>query len=121
MPPPPQLAHFKLRAGFVKVGKIGRHSKTITLVISHLPPSTTVGVTVRATLAKHASVSKVKLLGRGRAKAGKGGVARVRVKLGRTARAVLRSRRTKSVSLTVRVRPPGQSTSSLTLRRKLKH
>jgi hypothetical protein len=117
-PPPLQpLQPFKFRRSFVKIGKIRRGAKSISLVISHLPPSTSVGVTVKATLKAHASTSLVKLLGRGKARAGKGGVARVKVKLGRKARAILR-KRTKSLSLQVRVKPPGQSTTSITLHRK---
>jgi hypothetical protein len=119
-PPLPPVQKFKFLRGFIKVGKIRHGSKTITLVISHLPPGTNVGATMRATVKGHASASKVKLLGRGHAKANKLGVARVKVKLGRKARKVLRSRRTKSVSLQVRVKPPGDRTSSITLRRKLK-
>jgi hypothetical protein len=119
---PPQLPpiqKFKFRRSFIKVGAIKRGTKSISLVISHLPPSTSVGVTVKATLKGHASASraKVKLLARGKGRAGKNGVARVKMKLGRKARAILR-KRTKSLSLQVRVRPPGQSTSSITLHRK---
>jgi hypothetical protein len=119
-PPLPPVQQFKLRGGFIKVLTIRHGSKTITLVISHLAPSTSVGVTARATLAGRATASKVKLLGRGRAKANKAGVARVKIKLSRKARKVLRSKRTKSVSLNVRVKPSGQPASSITLRRKLK-
>jgi hypothetical protein len=115
-PPPPVITRFRLRAGFIRVVKIRHGSRTITLVIRHLPPSTSVGVTVNATV--HSS--KVRFLARGKAKANKAGVARVKMKLSRKARKVLRSKRTKSLSLKVRVKPPGQTASSITLHRKLK-
>jgi large repetitive protein len=116
-PPPPPIKPFKFRKSFIKVGAIKRHSKTITLVIRNLPPSTSVGVTVNATV--HAA--KVKFLVRGKARANKAGVARVKMKLSRKARKVLLSKRTKSLSIQVRVKPPGLAASRITLHRKLKH
>jgi hypothetical protein len=115
-PPLPAVHPFKLRKGFVHVLRIRHGSKAITLVISHLPPNTSVGVTVNASV----RASALKFLVRGKAKANKLGVARVKMKLSRKARKVLRSKRTKSLSIKVRVKPPGQSASSVTLKPKLK-
>ena len=115
-PPPPPLKPFKLRKSFIHVLRIRHGSKTITLVVSHLPPSTSVGVTVNATV----RASKVKFLARGKGKANKLGVARVKMKLSRKARKVLRSKHTKSLSIKVRAKPPGLAASSVTLKAKLK-
>jgi hypothetical protein len=48
-------------------------------------------------------------------------VARVKIKLSSKARKVLRSKKTKSLSVKVRVKPPGQKATSVTLHPKLKH
>jgi hypothetical protein len=116
----PMVHHFKLRSGLIKVEAIKRGSKTITLVIRHLPSGSRVNVTVNATLAKKASASKTTRVAKGHAKAGKTGVARVKIKLSRKARKLLHSKRTKSLSLKVSLKPPGDTTTSITLRRKLK-
>jgi hypothetical protein len=112
----PAVKPFKLRSSFVKIASIKRGSKTITLVIRHLPPGTVVNVTVNATV----QASAVKRLASGHAKANKTGVARVKIKLSKKARKLLHSKRTKRLSVNVRAKPPGQAATAVTLHPKLK-
>jgi hypothetical protein len=112
----PAVTPFKLRKSFVKILRIRHGSKTITLVISHLPSGTAVTVTVNATV----RASRVKRLATGHGKANKAGVARVKIKLSRKARKLLRSKHTKSLSIKVRAKPPGEAASSVTLKARLK-
>jgi hypothetical protein len=89
----------------------------VTLTIKNLPPSSSVGLTLNASV--HSAA--LKQLAKGHAKANKNGVARLKVKLSKKARKLLRNRHVKSLSVKITVTPKGQRATHLTLHSKLKH
>jgi hypothetical protein len=114
--PPLKPQQFKFRRSSIKLGKLSRHSKFVSLTVKNLPPFANVGLTLNASV--HSSALK-RLVHR-QTRAGKFGVARFKVKLSKNARKLLRNRHVKSLSLTVTVKPNGQKATHITLHPKLR-
>ncbi len=111
-PPPagPAETPFRLKQGNVTVGKMKRSAKRVTVTVKRLPKGTKLTLKVKA--------SK-KTLASAKATASASGTARLSVKLGRKARAALRSRRLKRVTFTVTATPPGGKPTAVTISRRL--
>jgi hypothetical protein len=114
--PPVKTPPFKFKRSSVRLGRLTRHSKFVTLTIKNLPPSSSVGLTLNARV--HSAA--LKQLAKGHAKANKNGVARLKVKLSKNARKLFRNRHVKSLSLKITVTPKGQRATHLTLHPKLR-
>jgi hypothetical protein len=117
-PPPPQppVSHFTLKRSALKVGKITRKSRFLTLTIKGLPPR----AVVDAQLSGNLRAAALKKLAHGRARANLSGVVKLKVRLSAKTRKLLRGHRVKSLTLRVRVTPVGQKTTQITLHPKLK-
>jgi hypothetical protein len=114
-PTPPGNVHFVLKSSLLKlVGKISRRSKSITILASGLPSGTRLSGQLLAGKKKLASGSATA------AAAPKKGTARLTFKLSKKARKRLKSKKLKSLTLKVTARPPGDTPSTVSLKRKLK-
>jgi len=119
-PPPiqPLKPHaFKFRRSSIKLGRLSRHSRFLTLSVRSLPPLARVGLTLNASV--HSS--SLKRLVHKQVRANRIGVARFKVKLSKKARKLLRNRHVRSLSLTLTVKPAGQKAAHITLHPKLRH
>jgi hypothetical protein len=115
-PEPPATPRFVLKRSAVKLGKLTRHSRFVSLTINGLPAGSDVTADVSASV----KTSALKRLARGHAKANSKGIAKLKVKLSAKARKALRNRRVKTLSVRITIKPKGQPATHLTLRPKLK-
>jgi hypothetical protein len=115
-PQTPAPPRFALKRNAVKLGKLTRHSRFLTLSISGLPPSSI----VTADLGANVKAAALKRLAHGRVKANSRGVAKLKIKLSKKARRALRNRKVKSLTLRITVAPRGQKPTRVTLHPKLK-
>jgi hypothetical protein len=102
-------SHFTLRGKQVKIGKLTRRSKKVVVRVRELPPSTLV---------------KLRLTARRRHVGGKGtasseGLATLTIKFSKKFRKALHDRRLKAVRFKVTALPPGDTPSSVALKRGL--
>lgn len=109
-PGAPKARHFRISKSRVKVSRVRRSAKSIKVTVTGLPKGTRVALGVKGS----------KALAEGRATAPKSGTVTVRAKLGRKARRALASKRLKRLTFTVKVTPPRDTPSSVTLKVKLR-
>ena len=94
----------------MKIGAVKRSAKSIRVTVAGLPKGTKVALGVKGS----------KALAKGRATAPKSGAVTIRLKLSAKARRALRSRRLKRLTFTVKATPPGDTSSSVTIKVKLR-
>ena len=102
----PKAKHFRISKGRVKVSAFKRSARSVKITVSGLPKGTKVALGVKGS----------RSLGKGRATAPRSGTVTIRVKLGKTARKALRSSRLKRLTFTVKATPPGDTSSSVTVK-----
>ena len=104
----PKAKHFKLSKSRVKISAFKRSATSIKVTVTGLPKGTKVVLGVKGS----------KTLGKGRATASKSGAVTIRVKLGAKARKALKSKRLKRLTFTLKATPPGDTSSSVTVKLK---
>jgi hypothetical protein len=106
---PPAGAHFKLKRKQIKIGKLTRRSKQVMVRVRGLPAGTLVKVGLKAGKG-HAG---------GKKKANAKGHATLKIKFSKKFRKALHDGRLKAVRFKVTALPPGDTPSSVTLKRRL--